>query len=52
MLLVALEMLLDMPEIKLFCSPDIAADTDFVSPDLPALDFLSFFLESELPFFI
>jgi hypothetical protein len=51
MLLVALEMLLEMPEIKLFCSPDFAADTDFVSPGLPALDFL-FFLEGELPFFI
>lgn len=51
MLLVALEMLLEIPEIRLFCSPDFAAETDFVSPSLPALDFL-FFFESELPFFI
>jgi hypothetical protein len=51
-LLVALEMLLEMPEIKLFCSPDFAAaDTDFFSTGLPALDFL-LFLVSELPFFI
>jgi len=49
---VALEMLLEMPEIKLFFSPDFAAaDTDFFSTGLSALDFL-FFLESELPFFI
>ena len=51
MLLVALEMLREIPEIRLLCSPDFAADTDFVAPRLPALDVL-FFLESELPFFI
>ena len=50
-LLVALEMLREIPEIRLFRSPDFAADTDFVSTRLPVLDFL-FFLESELPFFI
>ena len=52
MLLVALEMLLEMPEIKLFCSPGLAWAADFVSFGLEALDFLSFFLETELPFFI
>ena len=52
MLLVALEMLLEMPEIKLFCSPGLAWAADFVSFGLEVLDFLSFFLETELPFFI
>ena len=47
MLFVALEMLLEMPEIKLFCSAGFVWAADFVS-----LDFFSFFLETELPFFI
>jgi hypothetical protein len=52
MLFVAWEMLLEMPEIKLFCSPGFVWAADFVSVDLDALDFFSFFLETELPFFI
>jgi hypothetical protein len=52
MLFVALEMLLEMPDMKLFCSAGFACAADFVSMDLDALDFLSFFLETELPFFI
>jgi len=52
MLFVALEMLLEMPEMKLFCSAGFVWAADFVSVGLDALDFLSFFLETELPFFI
>ncbi|MDD1748770.1 MAG: hypothetical protein LUO89_02740 [Methanothrix sp.] len=52
MLLVALEMLLEMPEMKLFCSAGLACAADFVSAGLAALVFLSFFLDKELPFFI
>ena len=52
MLFVALEMLLEMPEMRLFCSAGFVWAADFVPVDLGRLDFLSFFLETELPFFI
>jgi len=53
MLLVALEMLLEMPEMKLFCSTGLAWDAaDLVSTGFAELGFFSFFLETELPFFI
>ncbi|MDD4161751.1 MAG: hypothetical protein PHW87_04650 [Methanothrix sp.] len=45
-------MLLEMPEMKLFCSAGFACAADFVSVGLAALGFLSFFLDKELPFFI
>lgn len=52
MLLVALEMLLEMPEMKLFCSAGFVCAADFVSVGLEALGFFSFFFETGLPFFI
>jgi hypothetical protein len=52
MLFVALEMLLEMPEIKLLGSAGFVWAADFVSVGLEPLDFLSFFLETGLPFFI
>jgi hypothetical protein len=53
MLFVALVMLLEMPEMKLFCSvAGFVWAADFVSVGLAALDFFSFFLETGLPFFI
>ena len=45
-------MLLEMPEIRLFCSTGLVWAADFVSLGLEELDFLSFFRETELPFFI
>ena len=52
MLFVAWEMLLEMPEMKLLGSIGFVWAADFVSLGLEALDFLSFFLETGLPFFI
>jgi len=42
MLFVALEMLLEMPEMRLFCSAGFVWAADFVPVDLGRLDFLSF----------
>ncbi len=50
MLLVALDMLLDMPDNRLLFSA--ALDDDLASEGLEAFGFFSFFREIELPFFI
>jgi len=53
MLLVALEMLREMPDMKSFCPEGFAwaFPEVFVATDLLASEFFSFFLETELPFF-
>ncbi len=50
-LLVALEILLEMPEKKLFCSPELAAAADFVCTGRPPSAFFCCFLGGLLPFF-
>jgi len=50
MLLVALDMLLDMPDNRLLFSA--ALDDDLASEGFDTLVFLSFLLDMELPFFI
>jgi len=52
MLLVALEMLLEMPDIKPLFAADPAWAEDFVSAFFPAVDIFPLVRETGLPFFI